>query len=92
MKFPPSTSEMTAAQSPLRDSFAAAALTGMLAKSDLSAGKPAAAVLAYAYADAMIAERNKKQPAPPALTELNPIAILSPQETTPFTPSNQILP
>jgi hypothetical protein len=74
-----------ATQDPLRDEFAKAALTGMLACADLSAGKPAAATTAYQYADAMLAERNKTQPAPPPLSHLDPIAALSPQETPTFT-------
>jgi len=89
MKFPPSSTTTAPAPDPLRDEFAAAAISGMLAKSDLSADKSAAALLAYQYADALMAERNKNQPKPPARTTLDPIAAMSPQDTPEFTDQQQ---
>jgi len=83
MKFPPTSTPAT--QDPKRDEIAAAALTGMLARADLSSDKPAAAATAYGFADAMLAERNKTQPAPAPLSHLDPIAALSPPATPTFT-------
>jgi hypothetical protein len=45
----------------IRDYFAAAALTGILANPDSSSSADALCHYAFVYADAMLAEREKKQ-------------------------------
>lgn len=89
MSNPPKPVPATTANDPLRDFNATAALSGMLARADLSTDKPAAAATAYAFADAMMGERAKSQPAPPARTKLDPIAEQSPQATPTFPEQQQ---
>lgn len=43
----------------MRDYFAAAVITGLMARSDLPAHKEEVVTAAYVYADAMLAERSK---------------------------------
>ena len=53
----------------LRDTFAAAALTGLLANDDLCAGDDKLSCMAYQIADAMLEERNKTIRAAPPVAQ-----------------------